>query len=265
MNFNDMIVIYIWGMVCSSAIGLYLSRKKLNFSHKGNLKLREILKFTLPYGGYAILHTIPRTIDLYIVQFFFSTSASGVYQSAKTLYRFFEEILNASYSLVYAPAVNLFEKRDKKGLNDLMTKSASFLFFVFAFMVLFLETGFSSWLITTFLKVEYHFAIGQFNLMILASLAMPFTLMSVVITAHGKPKLVFIFVFISTLMSVGTYFITGFLGESSLIPLGIIVYNSVFGFLSFIYVNKKLDFKFVQIFRAAKDTWNFAARKFSKS
>lgn len=265
LYFSDMIMIYIWGMICSSITGTVLARKKLQFSYKGNLKLREIMKFSVPYGAYAMLHSIPRTIDLYIVQFFFSTSASGVYQSAKTLYRFFEEIMNASYALVYPPAVNLFEKHDNKGLNDLMTKSASFLFFSFTFMVLFLEGGFSNWLITTFLPVKYHFAVGQFNLMILGAIAMPFVLMSVVITAHGKPKLVLLFVSISTFLSVGTYFLTGFSGDSSLIPLGIIVYNSVFGFLSFMYVNKKLNFKFVQIFRAAKDTWNFVAKKLSKS
>lgn len=264
LYFGDMVFIYIWGMVCSSLAGILLSLKKLRFSIKGNIKLREIMKFSVPYGTYAVLHSIPKNFDLIIVQMFFSTAATGVYQSAKNLYRFFEEILNASYSLVYPSAVRLFGKGDNKGLNDLMTKSASFIFYSFTLAVLILECGFSYWMITSFLPVKYHLAVGQFNLMILAALAMPFVLTSVVITAHGKPKLVLLFVSISAVLSLSAYFITGYLGEGSLIPLGIIVYNAVFGFLSFMYVNNNLNFKFVQIFRAFNDSLNFVKNRFKK-
>ncbi len=264
LYFSDMVFIYLSGIICSSITGIIVSARKLQFSYKGSIGLREIMKFSLPYGSYAILHSIPKNLDMIIVQTFFSTAATGIYQSAKNLYRIFDEILNASYSLVYPSAVNLFEKGDKKGLNDLMTKSASFIFYLFTFAVIVLEAGFGEWFITTFLPVKYHFAVGQFNLMILAALAMSFTLTSVVITAHGKPKLVLLIVSVSAFVSVASNFIVGYLRESSLMPLGIILYNVVFGFLSFMYVNKKLDFKFHQIFRAFGDSLNFLKGKLNK-
>ncbi len=257
IQFHNMINMYLCGMTCSSLLGILLARKKLRFSIKGAIKLREIMKFTIPYGAYAMLHSVPRTLDIYIVQYFFPTSSTGIYQSAKTLYRFFEEILNTSYSLVYSPAVNLYERKDMKGLHDLMTKSTSFIFLTFTAMVLFFECGASQWLITTFLPVKWHLAVGQFNLMIIGAVAMSFMMLSVIITAVGRPKIVLLFVSISAILSVSTYFIVGVLGESSLIALGIIVYNFSFGLLSFFYVSKNLGYEIKQLFRAIGDSRNF--------
>jgi len=42
----------------------------------------------------------------------FSTSVVGIYYSAKTLFRFFEETANAAVSLVYPAAVRALESKN---------------------------------------------------------------------------------------------------------------------------------------------------------
>ncbi len=263
--FHDLVIMYLSGLSVSSLLGIFLTKKELIFGLKGNIRIKEMLSFTIPYGLYATLHSLPRNLDIYAVQFFFGTSSSGVYQSAKTLFRVFEELTTASYGLVYPPAVSLMEKKDDKGLNDLITKAVSFLLFLFVIMIIFLEAGGSRWLITLLLPSNYYLAIDQFNILILAALAMPFMITALVITASGKPKIVLGFVSASLAMSAATYYFAGISGNPVYMPLGVIIYVVSLGTMCFIYVNRKMGFKIIQVFRAFSDTRFFIMNFLNRS
>jgi O-antigen/teichoic acid export membrane protein len=254
LSFNNMIYIYFWGTGLSSLLAIIMFRKSLKFSFNGNLKFMKYIKFTLPWTIYSGLNYLPRTIDLYIVQYFFNTDATGIYYSAKNLFRVFDETLNASYGLVYPACVRQIEKKNYNALNDIITKSVSFLLVAFTIIVIILELGGSEFLIKLFLPESYHAAIGQFNLLLIAAIGMPFLLLYTTITALGKPQVVMVFAGISLIFSVISLYVVSVLGRADLIPLGLIVYIFVNAISGMIYMSRNYGFNLKSIFRAVGDT-----------
>jgi len=256
-RFEDMVNIYYVGMTISSLISLILTRKNLVFGIKGETKIRELLKFSFPMTLSTLGHSIPKNLDVVFLKLFFPSATIGVYGSAKTLFRLFDEANNAAYGLIYPAAVRQVEKNDKKALTDLMTKSVSFLLIIYAFSVLFLELGLSDFFIKLFFPVKYHFSISHFNILIISALFLPFVILSVIINAQGKPFVVFNFVFISAILFIVVTLLVGLSGSERLIPLGYLTYTMSLGILSYFYIKRHIGFKLVDLFRGFKDTKSF--------
>ncbi len=257
LDFYDMIYIYFAGTFLGSVSAIILTRKNLRFSLKGNIKLSTLIKFGIPLTLYNTLHSIPRNLDYFVVQYFFSTATVGIYSSAKQLFRFFEEANMAANSMIYPVAISLIEKNDKKGLNDLMTKSLSFILIAFLVCIIIFESGFAKIVIDIILPEKYSLAIGHFNLLILSAIMLPFLMLATVITAYGKPKIVLLFVFISVIMWIVSFIIIGYIGNPENIALAMVVYMTFLGTMSLVYAIKKFKLKPIELLRAFKDSKNF--------
>jgi O-antigen/teichoic acid export membrane protein len=257
LYFEDMVFIYSSGAIISSVIGLILVRKELVFGKKGDVGLKQLLKISVPLTLYNSINNMPKYLDIMLVQFFFSTATAGVYQFAKNLYKFFDEANNTAGSLIYATSFRLINIKDNKGLNDLITKAVSFVFIGFLVIVLFFESGFSRFIITTFLNLKYFNSISQLNLLIISAVFLPFTFLSAIITASGKPGIVLKYVVIGITGWFITFYIVGISGIPGLIPLAQIVYTLIYGILCFNYSMKHFGFRPLQIFRALGDTISF--------
>lgn len=265
LTFIDMITIYFFGSGISSLISIFLLKKDLQFSLKGNIELITLFKFSVPWTIYSALNYLPRVIDLLFVQYFFKTEATGVYYSAKNLFRVFDEALNASFGLVYPAAVRQIEKGNITALNDLMTKSVSFLFISYVVIVVSLESGLSNFLITNVLPYSYHNAVGQFNLLLVGALVMPILMLSPIITALGKPQVVLLFSAIGLIFTVVILYLVGIVGQFSYVPLGLVTYFYVSAILSFWYMNKKYNFTIKTLFRAIRDSKEFVKSFLNKN
>ncbi|MDQ1264658.1 MAG: hypothetical protein QG559_1659 [Campylobacterota bacterium] len=110
----DMIYIYLTGTAIASVNSIIMSRKQIRFSKNGDIKLKDLIKFGLPMALQSAFHSMPRQLDIYIIQALFSTGIVGIYSSAKSLYRFFDEASSAAYGLVYPTAVKLIESKNTK-------------------------------------------------------------------------------------------------------------------------------------------------------
>lgn len=192
-----------------------LTHKEISISRRGKLKLKEVLDFSVPLLLTNSLQALPKQLDSYIVSFFFGTSTTGIYYSAKTLFRVFEESLAAAQGLVYPAAVRRLEAHDSAGLKEIISKAVSFLFFSFVIIVAILECGLSNWLINTFLSAKYIAATGQFNLLCIAALGLPFYIFSNLLVAEKKTKKLFVFVFISVLCFAVSFFLSA---EAEILP-----------------------------------------------
>jgi O-antigen/teichoic acid export membrane protein len=257
LSFNNMLLIYFTGTTLSSILSIIITRKDMEFGSGGNFKIKDLASFGIPMVLQGAMHSLPRLLDVFIVLRFFSATEVGIYASAKNLYRIFDQVGDAAYGLIYPSAVKAFENNNQKGLTSLMTKGVSFMMIPFLILILVFELGFSDFFITTFLPYKYFAAVGQFNLMILAAIGIPFIISALIITASGKPKVVLAIVTISTIVSFATFYIVGKLGNPELMPLGIISYNFVFGIISYFYLNKKYEFPFKMIFRSIGDSINY--------
>ncbi len=261
ISFDNIVWLYYIGTFVSMLISILLTFKHLKFGTIGNVSFKKMLNFSLPITLYSALHGLPKNLDTYIIKLFFPLSTIGVYNSSKTLYRLFEEANNATIGLLYPVAVRQIEFKNHQNVNDLMTKAVSFILMPVVFMVAILELGLSEFLITTFLPYKYHLAVGHFNILLIAAIFLPFTVIPNIITAYGKPQIVLKYVAIAVSFSIATFFIVGYLHSEILIPLGIIVYTAILGILCFKYVNKNMGFKFASIFRIFSDTFNFIKKK----
>jgi len=265
LTLSDMIIIYFVGTFLGSLSAIIITRKELVFSTKGNIKTKELIKFGIPLTLYNTLHSIPRNMDYFVVQYFFSTATVGIYSSAKQLFRFFEEAIIAANSMIYPVAVFQLERKDTKGFNDLITKSISFSFFSFVALILFFELGFANIVIDILLPERYSFALGHFKILILSSLFLPFLMLTSIITASGKPDTVLLFVVISLIVWIIVFLLIGYTGESDYISLAMLSYLCTLGALSIFYTKYKFKIRTKDFFRAFKDTKNFLYSYFEKN
>jgi len=264
LTFNDMVWVYYAGTGVSAFLALILTFKHLNFGFSGRVSFTKMFKFSIPITLYSSLHSLPRNMDTYIIKLFFPLNVVGVYNSAKTLYRLFEEANNATSGLLYPVAVRQIEYKNYGNVNDVMTKAISFMILATFLLVAILELGLSDFLISTFLPIKYQFAIGHFNLLLIAAMFLPLTLVGSIVTAYGRPNIILKFVVISLIFSLITFILVGVFHAEKLIPLGFVVYITILGSLCFSYVNRNLDFKFVQLFRFFGDSLNYIRKRDKK-
>jgi O-antigen/teichoic acid export membrane protein len=266
-NFNadKMIHFYIYSSILSSLYSIIITFNSLKFSKEGTMSWREYIKFSTPMTLTSFFHSIPKFLDLFILGITLNPQIAkiviGTYSSAKTLFRISEQAVEASYGLLYPTTIRNLAKGNNEGIVSLFTKAVSFIFVLFLGSFLVMELGLTE-IIFKYLPIKYAPAVGQFNLMLVAVLFMPFGLVSILITASGKPKLTFYIVAVSSIASLITFFITGIMQKSELIPLGIIVYYAIFGGLSFYYFKRNYGFPISRLFRAFADTKNFITNRF---
>ena len=264
MDFATASKIYYIGTFLGSLITILISLKQIELNFKGNIKVRDMINFSIPFTLTAALTYIPKYLDVFIIQFSFrSTEIVGVYQAAKNLFRVFDEGINAANGLIYPAAVRNFEKKDYKALYDIVTKSVSFMLITYLGMIIILELGFSRLMIEWFLPSSYQNTIPQFNIMLIAAIFLPFTVLFYIALSSGNYWKLFRIAVISTLFSIFGFLLAGFLGNELLAPLGLIVYNLVNGLLLVLYVKNEigLPIKFSDLFRAISDSLNFLKKK----
>ena len=261
INFENLIMIYITGTAFSGVFTLLFVRNDLKFSRIGTNSLRKILKFSTPYMLSSSVHLAPRQLDSYPIQFFFSTEVVGVYFLAKNLFRVFEEVINAANGLIYPAAVRQIEKNDMKSLNDMMTKSISFLFFFNIITVIILNLGLTELIVSFILPQKYLPAIPQFNILAIVSLGLPFTILGGIITAFGKPQIALKMMLLAIIFWAVAFALVGIIGNPLLIAIPHIIYYGLLSIMLFHYANKHFGFKFKQIFRVFKDLYYMIKQK----
>lgn len=267
-TFADLARMYVLSNIISSAAGFLMKRKDFRFSLHGGDSLKEMILFSLPNTVNNFLHSIPKTMDVTILKYFFSTELVGIYSAARQLFRVFDEAINAVTPLLYSAYLKLRYSADKKALNDLATKSTSFLLLGFSLAILVAYSGLSSWAIITFLPPRFAPAADYFNMLLLSGLFMPFITIFSAIVAFGRMKKANSIIFISVIGYVAAVAAIGNLGLTALMPLSLVIYYLILGALCYADACKSFDYKPSQILRSLPDSIgfvrSFAAKHFAK-
>lgn len=256
-TFDLIFGIYLSATILSSIVGVILVWKNIRLGLNGNLKLKEFFSFGFPMFRISFFQSIPKQLDIIILQYFFQSKLVGIYYSAKTLFRLFEEGMNASAGLVYPTTVRLIAKDKRIELSSLLSKAISFTFLTMLLCFVFLETGVGDLVIAFLLPQKYKEAMPIFNLMIVSTLFMPFQLFASALIAEGYPNIIANQIFISTAISVTMLVIIGATGYFQFVPFGIILYYFTFSVLLLKYSTKRYSFRFKDLFRSILDTWRF--------
>lgn len=262
LTFDNVAWMFIIASAFSSFIAVTLIIKKIKFSLSGEITVKEYFKFNIPVSINGLLAATPKNLDVYLAKFFFSSEFVGIYYAAKQLFRVFDEGGYAAGALIYPSSIKLISKNNTEELRKLIIKAASFMFVTYAVMVIILNLGLTELIINLLLPERYFLSISQFNLLSLAALFLPFSLMNIYIIAEGKPALASKYNFFAVIGFITTMIIVGFLKDYNYIPMGLIVFQILLGTQNFIYINKKYKFPFIKIFSAIPDTIKFIKMKF---
>lgn len=260
-HFNTMVEIYLLGTIVSSIVTILLTNRLIKVGLSGSLTMKEYFGFSLPVMGFSLFQSIPKQLDVLFLQYFFQSKIVGIYYSAKTLFRLFEEGINAGFSLVYPTAVRLISKQRQDELLSLLSKSVSFTFLIICFLFIILEIGGTKLFISFFLPERYSQSIQFFNLMLWGALFMPFQLIATLIMAQGKPKIVTNFIIVSSLLVMVLLVFIGIFSLVNLIPLGIVIYYISFAILLYFYGRRNYGYSIYQLNRGVYDIINYLKTK----
>lgn len=265
LDFNKMYQIYLSGLLISSIISMIYTFSYLKFSRRGATSYKEFLSFGFKVSLSSILHSTPRLLDIYIINAFFGLGTGGVYGAAKSLFKMFDEASSAAHGLIYPSAVKLISNNDINGLRSIVSKAVSFMLLAFLIITIVLNFGMTEFIIDLFgLTEKYSEANSFFNLMIFASIFLPFLLIDPIINALGKPEEVLKFVFISVIVFLIIILSVSFTKQKELLPIALIAYNLSLGLLSYNYIKKMIGFPISDLFRALRDGKNFLSELRSK-
>jgi O-antigen/teichoic acid export membrane protein len=258
LTFNEMLIIFVSGGVLSSIFSIILAKNSLKFQIRNNTQanedsnedtsftFRDYTKFSLPMTMISAFNSVPRSLDIFFIELTMSGGNStfmiGIYNSAKTLFRVIDEATSAAYSLLYPIAVKYVNIKDFVTLRKTFIKAISHLLLWFILIVVASYLGVTEFVITAILPYKYHLATGIFNILILASIPLPFALLSLVVTANHQPTTVLKFVIISAMVAILFFLIAGYYQSLSLMPLGIIMYNVTLGALCYNYFKRNYGF-----------------------
>lgn len=241
-------------------IFLILKEKHYFKFSKGNITFKDYLGFTFPMTLVTLGHSIPKMLDVFIISFFLTNPNKrliiGLYSASKTLFRLFDQALDASYGLLYPVAIRTLAKNDKIGVQKLFSKAVSFVFVIFLISFLVLQMGLTE-IIFKYLPEKYILSIDYFNIMIYSVLILPFSLLAILINADNKPKITFYIVISGAFISSIMFILLCKFSNPIYLPFGIFTYNLVLCSASFIYVKRHYGFPIKLIFRAITDIKNF--------
>ena len=114
LSLSDMVYISGAGTTIGSLAGGLLAFRSIEFAKPTMSVFREFIRFGAFQVAWNIPATIMRHLDVYIVQYFFGTAIVGIFQSAKTLYRFFEALIDGISGLYYPALVRMHARGDRK-------------------------------------------------------------------------------------------------------------------------------------------------------
>jgi O-antigen/teichoic acid export membrane protein len=265
LNFELMLMIFISGGVLSSIFSIILARKSLKIKYDKNenrdFTFKKYITFSIPMTLISAFQTIPRSMDIFFIELTMNPINSayyiGIYNSAKTLFRVIEESTSAAYGLLYPVAVKYINLKDDVSLKKVFTKAISNLLLVYVVIVIVSLLGASEFLIKLVLPEKYYEAINIFNMLIFASLPMPFILLLLALTADNKPMQVLYCVIFAGVFAVITFILAGYSNNINLMPLGIIVYNLILGILGYWTFKKKYNINIKDLLISLIDIKNF--------
>ncbi len=168
-DIDSLFNIYFYSAIVSSAVGYILTRHSWKFSLKKSITIRQILNFNTPIAFSSVLHSMPKLLDVLIIQFTLGKNSGadvvGIYSGAKMLMRGFEDLTSAIYGIIYPLSRKYIARGELENAKVLITKAISFMLLFFIFISLMLYTGLFDGIINSILPEKYKIDSELMNLL----------------------------------------------------------------------------------------------------
>jgi|DewCreStandDraft_1066081.scaffolds.fasta_scaffold00043_37 O-antigen/teichoic acid export membrane protein len=260
-SFESLAAIAIGGMAISSAVAAILTRGILRPMRFRKDQVKPLLHFGARQMTASVIHTSVRQLDVALAQTFFGTAAVGVYQAAKTIFRFFELGLDAATSVVYPAAVTYHASGDCAALDTVTSKAISTL--TVAYVAATAAVWSAGDAIGLVLGSRYAAAAGMLRTLSLASLVMPLGMTGVVLVAAGAIAVHARITVLAAVAAFAWFLASGILQRWELFPVGIVAYYAVLGagdWWAFQRRNVGV-LRLSDLWRILPDTWRFLRKR----
>lgn len=261
LNFYLLSHYYLIGTVACSIMSIILTRKQLKFNMKGNVAIKNLLSFSIKITSINLLNSIPRNIEPFIIKLFFSLEVVGLYSAAKNLFRLFDEALNAFYGIIYPATVKHLNSQNHHELDMLTKKSISFVFVSFFIIALLILSPIGYFVLESIFPIQYTKSINYLTLFLVSVPFLSFVIFYSLLTASNKLGNVFTGVFVANISFLIVLALICLINNSSLIPLGIVVYNIILGLIGLYYGIKFYNYRIRSLMSAIPDSYNFIKKK----
>lgn len=175
----------------------------------------------------------------------------------KTLYRFFEALIDGISGLYYPALVRMHARGDRVAEHGMTSKIISFTMLGMILIVFALSLGIGEWLVTTFLSNKYMMAYQHFSLLMLCAIILPMMITAIIYITRDHMKALLANAIISSLTGIVVSILIGISGHSELVALGTMSYTITFSLIGIIYAIKQDIFAPKDFFRAIPDSLNF--------
>jgi O-antigen/teichoic acid export membrane protein len=256
-SFWEMFWIACIGLTASSIIAVWFTRKQFILAINQRIAKKDVVRFIGYQGMTSFTSNSIKQLDIYLVQFFFGSVIVGIYQSAKTLFRFVEAIFDGINGLLYPGVVRLCHEKRQEELRVLLSKVVSFTLFIMLGGFTLSFFGGARYCIGLVLSFQYQSASGYFTILMIGAICMAFSLMTSVMAALDELRKLFVYMIFAGLAGFVTLLCIGLLHRTELVPLGFVVYHAVLGALSFNFIRQKMRIPIRSLIRALPDTYNF--------
>lgn len=263
-SFEDMLIISFTGMAVSSLGTVLLTWKTIEKTVLQPISFRDFSSF----GSYQVsswtIGNLVKQLDILLIEYFFPTATVGIYSSAKQLFRTFEQIFEAIAGLIYTGGVRLVHQNRSAELLSFVSKATSFSFIAMLIIVVPIELGLGQILITWLLSAKYANAIEYFQILSLAALALPFSVLSLMLVVYNRLHLLLLYTCLASIMGMIALVVVSIFHIEYLVPIGLIVYYFILGALCYRFVHKQLGLSPRMLARAVPDTIQFAQQLLQK-
>ncbi len=261
MDFLDFAFMYMCGNIVSSIVALILVHKKIKIGLKGDITIKQMMNFSIPLLFTQFLNAIPKYLDSIIILYFFDKRINGIYNTAKTFFRVFDETLFAVQGLLYPAIIRRINKLDIKGVRELLIKSVSFLLVGFIFGIIAVQFGVIDWVYERFIDSAYIDGSLVFKILSFAALFLPFFLFNTLINAEGNSKLLLKYVIYAVTGYLLSMYLIGLHGNALLVPIGFIIYVIILGSCGIFHFKNNYSYNFSDLFQCFTDANNFLKNK----
>lgn len=253
LSFSDFVYMYIFGNVISSIVALALTFKKIKIGKKGNVGFKEMMNFSVPLLFTQFFHSLPKQLDSVFILLFFDKGINGIYNTAKTFFRVFEESLNAAQGLLYPAFIRRINKVDIPGLKNMISKATSLMLLSFFGIFIVVQFGLVDYLFAQFIDTKFLPAASMFRTMSYAALLLPYFILTSLINAKLKSKLLLKYVVISSVLFTISMLIIGNIGNADLLPFAYTIYVTSLSLLSLSYYRSTYGYTLRDVFRVVYD------------
>ncbi len=253
LSFNDLVYSYLLGGIFSSVITLVLVKEDLQFSTKGTINIKKIIKFNWKTSIIGLLYSFPKQFELIILKFFFSLEIIGLYSAAKTLFRIFEELISAVTGLLYPSYVKQIESNRIDDAKDLLIKSTSYVFWSFIIISLIIVSPVGTLIFDYIIPEKFNKSMSYFYWFLAMSPFLSFHLFYTIFTALKHLKVIFIAEIFSIIIFLIIFLFVSYNNLTNFISFGLMAYNIIFGVFGYFIVQKRLHYKFSYLFRLFDD------------